>query len=59
MKKNRKYTFVMAASGLLLAALALTRTTLAQAAARPADTRLEMKVKHTSEQAGLALIIPL
>jgi len=59
MNRNLKYTFVMAASGLLLAALPLTQTTLAQAAARPADIRLERKVKHTSEQAGLALIIPL
>jgi hypothetical protein len=57
MKRNLKYTLVMAASGLLLTALALEQTTLAQAPAGPADTRLGSKVKYTSEQASVQEIV--
>ncbi len=57
MKRNLKYTLVMAASGLLLTALALEQTTLAQAEAGPADTRLGSKVKYTSEQASVQDIV--
>ena len=57
MKRNLKYTLVMAASGLLLTALALEQTTLAQAPAGPADTRLGSKVKYTSEQASVQDIV--
>ena len=57
MKRNLKYTLVMAASGLLLTALALEQTTLAQAPAGPADTRLGSKVKYTSEQASMQDIV--
>ena len=57
MKRNLKYTLVMAASGLLLTALALEQTTLAQAPAGPADLRLGSKVKYTSEQASVQDIV--
>ena len=57
MKRNLKYTLVMAASGLLLTALALEQTTLAQAPAGPADPRLGSKVKFTSEQASVQDIV--
>ena len=57
MKRNLKYTLVMAASGLLLTALALEQTTLAQAPAGPADPRLGSKVKYTSEQASVQDIV--
>src|SRR5271157_4951401 len=57
MKRNLKYTLVLAASGLLLSALALEQTTLAQAAAGPVDTRLGSKVKYTSEQASVQDIV--
>jgi carboxyl-terminal processing protease len=57
MKRNLKYTLVMAASVLLLTARALEQTTLAQAPAGPADTRLGSKVKYTSEQASVQDIV--
>jgi carboxyl-terminal processing protease len=57
MKRNLKYTLVMAASVLLLTAPALEQTTLAQAEAGPADTRLGSKVKYTSEQASVQDIV--
>ena len=57
MKRTLKYTLVMAASGLLLTALALEQTTLAQAPAGPADPRLGSKVKFTSEQASVQDIV--
>jgi C-terminal processing protease CtpA/Prc len=57
MKRNLKYTLVLAASGLLLTALALEQTILAQAAAGTADTRLGSKVKYTSEQASVQDIV--
>ncbi len=57
MKRNLKYTLVMAAIGLLLTVLALEQTTLAQAPAGPADPRLGSKVKFTSEQASVQDIV--
>ena len=57
MKRNLKYTLVLAVSVLLLTALALEQTTLAQAPAGPADPRLGSKVKYTSEQASVQDIV--
>ena len=57
MKRNLKYTLVMAAIGLLLTVLAMEQTTLAQAPAGPADPRLGSKVKFTSEQASVQDIV--
>ena len=57
MKRNLKNMLVMAASGLLLTALALAQTTFAQAAKGPADPRLERKIKYTSEQASVQDIV--
>lgn len=57
MKRNLQYTLVMAASGLLLTALALEQTTLAQAPAGPADPRLEIKVKYATEPASVQDVV--
>jgi hypothetical protein len=57
MKRNLKYTLVLAASGLLLIVLVLKLTTLHHAAAGHTDHRLTSKVKYTSEQASVQDIV--
>ena len=57
MNRNLKYILVVAASGLLLIALTLKLTTLHHAAMGHTDTRLESKVKYTSEQASVQDIV--
>ena len=57
MKRNLKYTLVLAASGLLLTVFVLEQKTLHPAAAGHTDTRLGSKVKYTSEQASVQDIV--